>query len=953
MRKFYKLLLLMLLINMFIITCGTQTTQADGTDTATLRILATGDLHGQVTAYDYETDLKLPYNGLSKLASLVEENRKEAGDNNTLLMDAGDFLYDYTSNFFYNNYPDMVQPILKAMSVMDYDCITMGNHEFDYPWDYLHDQLDRSGMLERTVVCNTVWHDSGSSVFAPSAVINMKLSLSGGGQISVRVGIIGSTTNAISARREDYYNKIDALNSYDSIIKEADRLKTEDKADIIIVLLHGGIGSAADIASVDKSSAGKASGDNIGYALTRVDTIDAVVTGHTHNAFPDTSSFYNSYENADAIKGCINGKPVLATASYAKALGIIDLKLMVDSDGKVKITGGSSALEYVSESTPENKNVTSAVKSSLRKIESAKSTDTYKIAEGIVYHNYDVVVQDNNLYQLLNNAKIDYGMSYLAEYQPKKKNTPVIACTRSLLDSLEPYISIKDSFTEGKIAMLLSESSPARPSGYIQMYEITGKVLREWLEYNASIYAAEGTTLKNMLQKYVTANKDVSTLLDEAFIYDHSSYYIFDGISYTIDLSKKARYNSSGKLTGKNNSRISSLKYNGANVTDNQKFILVTDAGIPQLSFLPTEEDMIKDIRDYETGKNITMNYIKKLSSLGDISVTADNNWSLKAGKDYTFILGIPKNGLDAAANSPWNMGTATETLTYSFLKGKLPAANQGMNIIATQARYEANNTPVPVKLSITSKNAVKEIRYLKGRIATTGDKKWNNAANAVNSSFSITGNGLYTIRVRDNKNNYALAYVNIDLYDPDILPSPKLNTVTNRFDTFTGTAVPDSTLHLTIGDDKYSATVGKDGSFKVTITPPGAFSQVQAYVEAGGKKSAVVHSSVRKTGPSAAHVDTVKVGDTSVSGKADPYTYVYALIWKTIYVGKGQTGIYKNSDFYNSSYNIVETDITLNPDTGEYTIVLPQIKHNMNVFIYSIDRFGATSKSTKQVPVQ
>jgi hypothetical protein len=307
---------------------------------------------------------------------------------------------------------------------------------------------------------------------------------------------------------------------------------------------------------------------------------------------------------------------------------------------------------------------------------------------------------------------------------------------------------------------------------------------------------------------------------------------------------------------------------------------------------------------------------------------------------------------LEAVANSPWNMGKATETTSYVFLKGKLPAADQRMNIIASQARNEANNTPVPVKISVTSKYAVKDIRYLKGKIIKADDKRWNDAKNVVNSSFSVTGNGTYTILARDSKSNYALAYVNIDLYNPDILPSPKLNTVTNRYDSFTGTAVPGSTIHLTIGEDKYSAIVNNDGSFKIAITPPEAFAQVQAYAEAGGKKSAVVCSSVRKTGPNAVHINPVKVGDTSVTGKADPYTSVYALIWKTVYVGKGQTGIYKNSDFYNSVYNIVETDITINPATGEYTIALPQIKHNMNVFVYSIDRFGATSKSTKQVPV-
>jgi hypothetical protein len=155
------------------------------------------------------------------------------------------------------------------------------------------------------------------------------------------------------------------------------------------------------------------------------------------------------------------------------------------------------------------------------------------------------------------------------------------------MDSNENNLLIKDYLSAEKISRILSESSSTRPSGYIQMYEITGKALREWLEYNASLYAIQGTTFKNLLKTYVSKNPGVSTLLQEEFVYNWNSQYIFDGISFTVDLSKKARYSTDGVKLNAKNKRITSLTYNGLEITDSQRFVLVTDSGIP--SALPSE----------------------------------------------------------------------------------------------------------------------------------------------------------------------------------------------------------------------------------------------------------------------------------------------------------------------------------------------------------------------------
>ena len=941
MKSKYIITILLLLIAMLGISqVSNSIAQAESYETATFRILATSDLHGQTTSYDYETNLSTPNNGLSKIATLVEQNRKDLGEDNTLLVDAGDFLYDYTTNYFYDHYNSEVQPIMKAMSLMKYDFITLGNHEFDYPWEYLKLQLTESGLYSKTVVANTIWHDSGETVFAPSAVITKNVVTTQGNKVPVKIGVVGSTTNSISTRRGDYVNFIDAENNYQSIVAEANRLKSEEAVDIVIVLLHGGIGS----------STGGTQGENIGYALTKVSTIDAIVTGHTHEIFPDATNSKLAGNGINQQTGCINGIPVLATKSHAAILGSIDLSLAVSSNGQISIADGSSKVTYVSSAVKESTIITTMFRPYQLQLKSGADNTSYPIASGITYHNYDSVVQDSNFFQLYNNAKIAYGMSYVAEYLPQYNTLPIIACTRNLLDSNEPSLLIKDSLTSSKISRLLSESSPTRPSGYTQLYLLTGKQLREWLEYNARIYATSGTTFKNTIKTYVKNNPRVSTLLNEDFIYRWNTQYVFDGISYQIDLTKKSRYTSEGVLTSSANNRITNLTYNGHTITDSQRFILVSDSGLPTLSSLPKEGiDSIKPVVDNATGKSITMAYIRSLNAFGAISLKADYNWSMSAGKSYSFLLGISKKNMGTSSLFSWNKGTAAETTSYSFLKGALPSNSQTLNVIVAQGRKEVTNEPVPIIISATSKNSIKSMKYLPGKISKSSSL-WSAAENITNSSFTVKKNGTYTILVTDSKNNSSTALISVDRYNENLLPSPTPNKLTNRNANYTGTAVPGSTVHVAIGNKNYTGTADSSGKFNIVVAPPTAFEKISCHIEQSGKKSLSVTAAVRKTGPNAVWLNFVKTGDTSVTGTADPKASVYALIWSTVYVGKGQTQAYKNSEFYNANYKIEETNITYDASTGAFQIQVPVLKRDMKVYVFSYDRFGITSKSTMQL---
>ncbi|MCG4722923.1 5'-nucleotidase C-terminal domain-containing protein, partial [Alistipes putredinis] len=56
--------------------------------------------------------------------------------------------------------------------------------------------------------------------------------------------------------------------------------------------------------------------------------------------------------------------------------------------------------------------------------------------------------------------------------------------------------------------------------------------------------------------------------------------YNFDsieGLTYEIDVTKKAKYDSNGNTINQDSQRISNLKHNGKNLDPNQEFLVVTN----------------------------------------------------------------------------------------------------------------------------------------------------------------------------------------------------------------------------------------------------------------------------------------------------------------------------------------------------------------------------------------
>lgn len=921
-------------------------------ETVQFSVFATGDIHGRATAYNYETTLPELNQGLSKISTLLSKARKDLPGDNSILVDAGDFLYDYSTNYFYNNHPETIQPVLQVMNAMEYDCITLGNHELDYPIEYLMDQLKASNLYDKVIVSNLIHTDSTENVFAPSAIITKEVVTAKGNTVKLRIGVVGATRQALSTRRQ-YYGFFTGNDIYKSVLAEAKRLKDENAADLVIAVIHGGIGVLS----------GSNTSTHPGARLAKSDYIDGVVTSHTHEVFPSNNGTYSDPIYKDIIdekNGLVYKTPVVGTGSNAATLGILNFTLVVNNDGTYSVESSNSSVKKPDKKTSESKVHNKIYEKYMNMMFEAQDKTEYPIAEGQVYTNLDCFIQDNDLFQLYNNAKIQFGRNYINENLPEYKNLPVITCTSNILDSTDSDIVITGAFNENNVAQIIAEQSITRDSGYLHIFKITGKELREWLEYNAGIYATAGLyTFEELLPDYYKKAPKVVPLLQSEYYDNHNKFYIFDGINYVIDISQKARYRSNGKMIASSYKRISSLTYNGVEVTDKQEFIIVTDAFDIRYSFMPQDSQSVYKKNPWVNGKEVFINYLKQLSLTGPIKVKADNNWRIVAPGGYQFAVGMPYYVRDYIEPKEWFTSYAAgykKAKRYPvYYKGsfkKSSVLKQGLNVILSVST--ASHTSLPVEVTVTASTDptanISEIKYIKGIQKDVKDSKWSKAQDIDNNKFIVLENDSYTVRVKDSLGNVSINVITVNNIDLTLLEAPICDNFTNRIENLTGKTLPFATVYAILSDNTiFTATANETGSFLITLPYQKAYETFLVYAELNDIKSKEQQVLVRRTGPDMPVVisDISKAVNT-FSGFVDPYSVVYMRYGNTVYVNYGDVEHYMACDFYKSTYTIVETDITIEVlgDIAYFTAILPRyIPLSKTVWIYSLDKNNKSSK--------
>ena len=94
--------------------------------------LETSDIHGRLFSYDYAIDEQKDNNGLTRVATILKQQRKE--NKNVIVIDNGDLLQDNSAELF-NDEP--VHPLMRTLNDLKYDVFVLGNHEFNFEKTFL------------------------------------------------------------------------------------------------------------------------------------------------------------------------------------------------------------------------------------------------------------------------------------------------------------------------------------------------------------------------------------------------------------------------------------------------------------------------------------------------------------------------------------------------------------------------------------------------------------------------------------------------------------------------------------------------------------------------------------------------------------------------------------------------------------------------------------------------
>lgn len=312
MRKFLSVLLAMAMVLSLTVTgfaiedtaaATDAETKTEATMTGKTVILHTNDVHGAVDGYAYIAQLKADY---------------EAKGAEVILVDAG----DYSQGKTYVSVTKGADAVT-MMNAAGYDVVTLGNHEFDYGYAQLKENMSKAKFK---VVCADVFNEDGTPIFDANYTYTTKS--------GVKVGFFGMETPETQTKANPALIKGLTFATGDAFTKAAaDQVAALKDADVVICLAHLGI---------DAESAPYRSTDL--YAAVK--GIDFIIDGHSHTVM---------------TKG-EKGEPIQSTGTAFANIGVI----VIDNATK-KIE--SNSLFEIKEDTAKDATVAAAAKTIVDRVD--------------------------------------------------------------------------------------------------------------------------------------------------------------------------------------------------------------------------------------------------------------------------------------------------------------------------------------------------------------------------------------------------------------------------------------------------------------------------------------------------------------------------------------------------------------------------------------------------------
>ncbi|HJU07551.1 MAG TPA: bifunctional 2',3'-cyclic-nucleotide 2'-phosphodiesterase/3'-nucleotidase [Rhodanobacteraceae bacterium] len=536
---------------------------------AHLAILETTDLHSHVIGYDYDKLADDPHVGFDRVATLIEQARKEFP--NTLLIDDGDTiqgtaLADYQA--LSNRVPCKRElAIYRAMDLLHYDAGSIGNHEFNYGLPFLSQVTGTPMHLPDVPVehcdgpnyplalSNVVRADDNAPVFKPWLLLTREITVTNANgktsKLPIRIGLLGFTPPPIMQWDHAHLTgKVKAL----GVVEAAKRFLPELQAqhpDIVIAVVHGGLDTAPYTPTME----------NADWYLAAIPGIDVVLMGHSHDVFPnpsDPKSRLNGLKEVDNLRGFARGKPAVMGGFYGHDLGVIDLALKY-TNGKWAIDAANTHSEV--RPTCKSKDRCVAPDPRIAKTIAPVQAATIKYVQTPIgqtdfrISTYFSAIGDSTAAAVINAAQIAYAKQHLFDAHPELRGLPML----SAASAFKTGFAGPDDYTDippGPLSIRSAADLYTYPNT-LTVVKLDGAGVKAWLEKSAEYFnridpdATQSQLLLN--RKFASYNFDV--LMGEPQ----------DGFHYDIDLGKPVEQ------------RIVDLVFRGKPLDPQQQFLVVTN----------------------------------------------------------------------------------------------------------------------------------------------------------------------------------------------------------------------------------------------------------------------------------------------------------------------------------------------------------------------------------------